>query len=201
MKLNKIAKLCKEYTYVLIFEQEDDPTQWISDGHSMYPFYGMPAMDKESIFKIFDIPEKKADDFYFDTRAVPDHINLKDYDSTENQLTDFGMSIVQMGITYRLYISSRGIIKINANHLSPFSDIIELLSLHERKSETGMMYTVAKTGLLLQGVIGHENVNKDFNDKSRMLADLSAVALECLETSGQVSTNNDAEQTSLPGEA
>ena len=59
MKLSSIQQICKGAKRIELFSDPSAPVQYISDGGAFYPLYGLPKMEEENVFTLFDIPEKK----------------------------------------------------------------------------------------------------------------------------------------------
>lgn len=62
MKIKNIAAICKKNKYAVIYERYGESggvIQYIGDGAAAYPVTGLPALDKESLLTIFDVPEKQ----------------------------------------------------------------------------------------------------------------------------------------------
>ena len=66
MKIKNIAAICKKNKYAVIYERYGESggvIQYIGDGAAAYPVTGLPALDKESLLTIFDVPEKQREDW------------------------------------------------------------------------------------------------------------------------------------------
>ena len=67
MKIKGIFTICKKRKQVVLFNRYTDygetVSQYISDGHAVYPLSGLPVLDEESLLTIFDVPEKQREDW------------------------------------------------------------------------------------------------------------------------------------------
>ena len=88
MKIKKLARLCSARKRIQLFDGET--VKYIGDGSAVYPVWGMPELDKESLMVVFDIPEKKQKDFFMSREPAPESINLKDVDETEQMVERLG---------------------------------------------------------------------------------------------------------------
>ena len=61
MKIKKLARLCSARKRIQLFD--GDQVQYIGDGSTIYPVWGMPELDEESLMVVFDIPEKNRKTF------------------------------------------------------------------------------------------------------------------------------------------
>ena len=76
MKIKNIAAICKKNKYAVIYERytEGGVVQYIGDGAATYPVTGLPALDKESLLTIFDVPEKQREDWFVQVAGIPSRI-------------------------------------------------------------------------------------------------------------------------------
>ena len=168
MKLKKLARLCSARKRIQLFDGET--VQYIGDGSAVYPVWGMPELDKESLMVVFDIPEKKQKDFFISREPAPESINLKDVDETEQLVERLGFEIDGMV----LLRTGKGLAMIDGKYLGPVEDE-ENLELYERTGKDGAQYIAAKAGFDLLALISEVQVTAGFVDKLAELLELAAM--------------------------
>ena len=177
MKLKKVASLCGKTKMFCLYdraERDDVVSQWLGDGYAIYPITGLPYMDEENIYSMFDISAKQQEKIIFRHGPAPEGINLDDVDPTERRLSDDGLSVVYDGGILKPLQTRNGISFIQNKYLSPLEDVIEMVQLYERATPKGTPYIVAKTGFFLAAVIMPYSV---INDK--FVYQLSELAQQC----------------------
>ena len=177
MKLKKVASLCGKTKMFCLYdraERDDVVSQWLGDGYAIYPITGLPYMDEENIYSMFDISAKQQEKIIFRHGPAPEGINLDDVDPTERRLSDDGLSVVYDGGILKPLQTRDGISFIQNKYLSPLEDVIEMVQLYERATPQGTPYIVAKTGFFLAAVIMPYSV---INDK--FVYQLSELAQQC----------------------
>ena len=68
MKLKKVASLCGKTKMFCLYdraERDDVVSQWLGDGYAIYPITGLPYMDEENIYSMFDISAKQQEKIIF----------------------------------------------------------------------------------------------------------------------------------------
>jgi len=96
VKLKKVASLCGKTKMFCLYdraERDDVVSQWLGDGYAIYPITGLPYMDEENIYSMFDISAKQQEKIIFRHGPAPEGINLDDVDPTERRLSDDGLSV------------------------------------------------------------------------------------------------------------
>ena len=94
MKIKNIAAICKKNKYAVIYERYGESggvIQYIGDGAAAYPVTGLPALDKESLLTIFDVPEKQREDWFVQVAGIPSEISfavIMPYDVISQQFVD-----------------------------------------------------------------------------------------------------------------
>lgn len=177
MKLKKVASICSKTKIFCLYDREEsggEVSQWLGDSSAIYPITGLPYMDEENIYYVFDISAKQQEKIIFRHGPAPEGINLDDVDPTERRLSDDGLSVVYDGGILKPLQTRNGISFIQNKYLSPLEDVIEMVQLYERATPQGTPYIVAKTGFFLAAVIMPYNV---INEK--FVYHLSALARQC----------------------
>ena len=173
MKLKKVASLCGKTKMFCLYdraERDDVVSQWLGDGYAIYPITGLPYMDEENIYSMFDISAKQQEKIIFRHGPAPEGINLDDVDPTERRLSDDGLSVVYDGGILKPLQTRNGISFIQNKYLSPLEDVIEMVQLYERATPQGTPYIVAKTGFFLAAVIMPYVISKKFADELEELS-------------------------------
>ena len=127
MKLKKVASLCGKTKMFCLYdraERDDVVSQWLGDGYAIYPITGLPYMDEENIYSMFDISAKQQEKIIFRHGPAPEGINLDDVDPTERRLSDDGLSVVYDGGILKPLQTRNGISFIQNEYLSPLEDVI-----------------------------------------------------------------------------
>ena len=182
MKIKSIAAICKKGKQVVLYNRYESGgtlQQYIGDGMTTYPVFGLPELDEESILTIFDVPEKQREDWFVRVRDVPEGINFEDTDANEKMIERDNLSIIFSGHTLKPLQTRRGLVFVQSRYLSPVSDVLDVLELYERFTPNGTPYIVAKAGFLLQAVImPYDVINAGFVERLQRLARDCAFALE-----------------------
>lgn len=166
MKIKKLARLCSGRKRIQLYD--GDKVQYIGDGSAIYPVWGMPDLDEESLMVVFDIPEKKQKDFFVSREPTPQGINLGDVDETEQMVERLDLEIDGM----MLLRTSRGLAMVQGKYLSPIEDE-ENIELYERTGANGAQYIAAKSGFDLIALISVVQVTTGFVDKLAKLLELA----------------------------
>ena len=72
MKLKKVASLCSKTKIFCLYDREEsdgEVSQWLGDSSAIYPITGLPYMDEENIYSMFDISAKQQEKIIFVTSA------------------------------------------------------------------------------------------------------------------------------------
>lgn len=127
--------------------------QWLGDGCAMYPIHNLPELTEHHLFALFDIPEEKQSKYMYQERGLPKGIDFRDCVENESVLQRGKITINAMGRELEPLFTSNGAVFINTKHLKPFSDEPDGFELYERISGDGEPYIVAKSGMLIIGII------------------------------------------------
>lgn len=169
MKMNKISALCKFAKTINIYEYNG--TQFVGNGFAAYPLYGMAELDEDSLFIIFDVPEKKQDSYDCNVMPVPSGISFDDGADFENIIEQSDFRIDYKGTMLMPLETSQGIVFMDAALLAPLADENNV-ELYERITKGKRPYIVAKAGFMLLAVFMPLGcITKQFCEK---LADLSS---------------------------
>lgn len=208
MKIKNIAAICKKNKYAVIYERYGESggvIQYIGDGAAAYPVTGLPALDKESLLTIFDVPEKQREDWFVQVAGIPSEISFEDMDANEKPVEREAISIAYSGKTLKPLQTRRGLVFIESRYLSPVSDILDVLELYERITPGGTPYIpggtpyiVAKAGFLLQAVImPYDVISQQFVDNLKRLTEQCVLSLDLREREKELARAAEPEQYSL----
>lgn len=180
MKIKKIVDLCKKRgTFYLYIGREEDSVQWLSDGAGMYPLFGVPELCEETLYRIFDIPEKQQEKIMFRTeRDAPKGFCLEDCEEGEVRC-EKGIELYAMGVRLVPFKTSTGIRFMDAKYLEPMADVKDYLEVFERTSRSGSFsYFAIKSGMTLMGVVmPFQTISEDFVKDLKELSEQCEVAL------------------------
>ena len=168
MKLKAIASMCKRSKQIMLVDIGVDNqccVQWVGDGTAMYPLYGMPHLEEDQIYTLFDVPEKDVGKMMFNSFRTDDDecigLNFADTDNEEHELEQIGLSlVVGSGIVRPYRTSNGGVLFLDTAALTPINDALDYLTMHERTTRAGQTYVAVKNGLLLQGIIMPMKIEK-----------------------------------------
>lgn len=156
MKLKRVAQICSQTGVFYLMDRKmdygDTVEQWLGDGYAIYPIAGLPYMEEENIYAMFDISEKKQEKLVFRHNDVPEGIDLEDVSNGEMRLDEPKLCVRFEGKNLMPLQTSAGITLIQEKYLAPL-DGAEYMQLYERRSPDGGVYIVAKVGMIVQAVI------------------------------------------------
>lgn len=173
MKLKKIINLCKKRKTFRLYdklEKDDTVIQWLGDGFAMYQISGLPYLEKENIFALFDIPQAQQSNYFFKHTGITEEINGNDFDPSERILNESWITIHYGGTTLLPLQSENGILFLQNKYLAPLED----LQLYERRTPQGQQYIVGKAGFLIQAIIFPYDTMKE-----TFVSDLDDLAARC----------------------
>lgn len=170
MKIKTIAAICRKNKafclYDSITRDGEVGTQWLGDGRAIYPLQGLPRLEEDSIYTMFDITEKQQDKITFRYETLPEGINFADTDQCENCLDDQKLEVVLDGRILKPLHTQQGVVFIDTAYLAPFADVVDMLELYERVTPSGQIHIAAKLGMFLAGIIlPYDIIRKEFVDQ------------------------------------
>jgi hypothetical protein len=182
MKLKKVGTFCSREKIFELMDQSDDNgvvVQWLGDGGGFYPMYGLPVLDEEGIYRMFDVSEKARDKTYFHHGQINPVLNVNDFDPSEVEAVDAGVTISYGGrVLLPLYYPG-GVLFIQTKYLEPVEDKADYMGLYVRRMANGGEYVVVKVGMLVTGVImPMEITDENFVQRLETVAELTRRALE-----------------------
>lgn len=162
MRLKQIAALCKESGRILLYDREtsdDHIDQWIGDGSSCYPIFGLPYMEMDHIVNIFDLSEKKQEKIILRHEHVPQTMNFNDTDPNEIRVEPGPFTVNYAGRTIMAVSTPSGLAYIQHKYVWPLAQDYDGVDIFRRTSTGGGEYFAIKAGLMLVGIampyIGH----------------------------------------------
>lgn len=181
MVVKKIVQICKKTGALEIYDDTERGIQWIGNGCGVYPLEQMPYFTPETICRAYDITEKQADKIRFGHRkGLPAGLNFSDMAADESVVEPLKMALIHNGMLVQPYMTSQGIKFMDEKYLEPIQDEgNSYLQIHERFTESGEMYFVAKRGMLLVAVISPISmISQNFVDTLGQIYVKSKVMLE-----------------------
>ena len=189
MIIKKIIDLCKKRGICYLYDGAD--VQYISDGAAIYPMYNLPRFDENTLCRTYDITDTQQNKIHFHhSRELPMHLDLSDNTDSEVLCQRGSMVLSIAGGGAVPYMTSQGLMFINAKYLTPLSDVRDnMIEVYERISTSGNTYFVIKSGfVLLAAVTPYEVINPKFVDDLSALTAMCKVALENQQLSTQPKT-------------
>lgn len=174
MEIKKIINLCKQSGNLGIYENEGK--QWITDGYALYPLYGLPLFDEESICATYDISAKKAAKMRITFNIkLPASFDYRDDIEAETECKR-GSPLFNGLVPIT---TSHGIEFIQGKYLAPFADADDnMLFICERTTATGSTYFAVKDGLMLVGIImPYDCINEDFVNNIKAIYEQCEISL------------------------
>lgn len=174
MKIEKIINLCKRRGTLKIYEGEG--AQWLSDGCALYPLFGLPYFDENSICAAYDITAAAAEKMNISSSLeLP---SIFDYSNDAENEAECLRSSAIFGALVPI-TTSHGIEFIQSKYLAPFADCDDnMLRIYERTNAAGMTYFAVKNGLMLVGfIMPYDCINEDFVKRLKDLAEQCEIAL------------------------
>ena len=161
MKIKKLASLCAANKWVRVYDrqlmdQSGEPcgvVQWIGDGNAAYLLDGLPYLTDAQVLTLFDVPEKKRDDYSIETLPPPAGVNFCDMDEHEQVVMPEKVALVYGGATLLPVHTSRGLRFYRDEYLGPLADERESLEMYERIDADGRVYFALKAGMLIRAIV------------------------------------------------
>ena len=182
MKIKSVAAVCRRSKALCLYDSMaaggGSGTQWLGDGSALYPLGGLPYLEEENIYTMFDISDKQRSKILFRHEPLPGGINFQDIDPDEAPLERGKLSFAVDGKVLQPLRTRQGIVFIDAAYLSPFADAADMIELYERATASGRLFIAVKLGMLLVGVIfPYDLIRKEFVEMMENLLNQCRVAL------------------------
>lgn len=175
MKLKQIESILKRNKNVMIYTVGG--VQWLGDGASLYPVFGMPHLTPENLLTMWDVPEQKRSTWNFQT-DIPICHDLSDNTDEEYLAKRDLPPIYYNGQLLEPLGMEEGVIFINQRYLRPFDDLENGYELYIRVMRSGTPYVAVKEGYSLVGIVmPMQIISKGFIDDLEQLISLSKLAL------------------------
>lgn len=185
MKIKALAAICKKSKSIVIFDDKENDTQWLSDGTAVYPMLKMPYMTENNIFALFDVPESKEHDYYCKKLDFPEGLNFSNNDNIENKLKEEKVLITKDGRTLKPFQTSKGLIFIDVKYLKPISDELEVKYYERFTKGTDDVYITVKNGMeVIALILPFTCIDDDFVLQMEDLTKMCRVALQSKKQEG-----------------
>ena len=184
MRIKAIAGICKKSKSICLVDKESSDgkhtAQWVGDAGAFYPVDGLPYMEMDGIFTIFEIAEVQKEKFSTQhLPAVPEGgITFEDTAPYEARLESGDMTINADGRTLKPLQTSRGLVFIDTKYLAPLAPLFDFLEFYERQMASGRPYVAVKAGLILYAVI--MPVNAIHDDFVKVLKEIAEQSIKTL---------------------
>lgn len=157
MKIKSAVSICLRNESLILCDETVGETgevrQWIGDGAAFYLLEGLPYLNEDTVFRVFDITEKQQGKIYFRKDIFPATVDPDDHKPDDMNAEPGMLSINYGGNTYVPYVGGGKLVYINREYMAPFRDKADGLSLVIRDMENGLPYLVVMFGLLTIGII------------------------------------------------
>lgn len=174
MIIKKTIQLCKNSKRIILIDTED--SQWISDGHAVYPMHEMPEFDIDSLLKTYDITAKKGEKIikrHINNKTI--NLNFSDTCPDEVLCEQNPIRIAINGTTYIQMLTENGCELLDSKYFTPLADANEdMVQIYQRTTESGDVYFAVKDGMFLIALIQPTLV---LNEKT--LEELKAFVTRC----------------------
>ncbi|MBR1810764.1 MAG: hypothetical protein IJ766_03815 [Clostridia bacterium] len=150
MQLSKIGAILK--TNKMIEYLDDGEDQWIGDGTAYYCVRGMPQLEKDQIYTLFDIPQEKRGDYIFTIIRDLWKYNIENTASEEIPVKPYALRLGWFGSELAPVNTPNGLLMLETQYLKPFKDEKSGYELYMRSSENGDCFAV-KSGMFILGII------------------------------------------------
>lgn len=168
MKLKKVAALCASAKAFHLYDQPQTDgltRQWLGDGACMYPLDGMPYLQEQELYRVFDVAEKTQVKLFYDHRDIPAAFCVSDWVDGEKHAENLGITIFDGGKTLVPLRYFGEVVFIQRQYVAPLEDQMDFLEFYIREMKNGERYVAAKTGMLLAGIILPVKVGAQLYDK------------------------------------
>lgn len=178
VKFKKFQNLTKHSGQCQVIQISESDLQFLNNGYAVYPAHNLPALNDEMIFALFDIDEKKRDNFAI-TRVSNTFLNYDDTDDTEEPVVNAGFAIKFNNLDYivRPVFTKQGLYYYDPRWLAPFDGSYDTLFVrYDSESPSGQPYMAVKSGLFVVGFV----LLRDLNVELKALANNSREDLQTL---------------------
>lgn len=156
MKLQKVARLCKQTGIMRVFFGKDDFVWYISDGIAAYPVHGVQPMAKDALLTMLDFDQKAREKLHYTESPLIGDIDFSDSVDGEMETEYSRDQELQIAYKYQLvqplrYNEGRMLL-FDPRRLAPL-ELSPYRALYVRISSTGQPYIAVKDGELLVAVI------------------------------------------------
>lgn len=185
MKFKTLAALCKRnhrfIVYDLICPDTGELTeQWMGDGRAAYALESLPALSESVLCAMLDITAKQKENIFFSHTAAPtESISFRDFDQGEKLVEPQEVRIIVGGYELISFMTRQGLVFIDAEYITPLTDVADNIEYYHRVSGDNRPYIVAKVGMFMVAVImPHKIVKEELIAQLELIAHQSRQALD-----------------------
>lgn len=137
MKIKKLMTLCSKSGNIIVYKAEDG-TQWLSEGHALYPVYKDFEFDSHSLCEMYDIDKDKV--AMHDVTGLPFGMSGVDYEPSEIECEMLPIQLYRGGDVYIALENTNGIAFIKKKFLSPLSDVASSISCFSKEKRAAVLF-------------------------------------------------------------
>lgn len=153
MKIKDIGALCRKSKYINLLDEEN--RQWCGDYTAVYSLpESLQGSTKQSLYAIFDVPEDKAEEFFFKQKEFDKVFDPGDDVDGERELSwDISERVIKNNMDMLPLSTPDGeVYFIQTKYLKPVNDS-DNLRLYLQRNTGGHPCVAVKDGLFLVAMI------------------------------------------------
>lgn len=179
MLVKKCIDICKRAGCFCFYNTPEG--QWLSDGCAVYPLFGVPHLDADTVCTMYDISETKKDKTHFKhITGLPETFDFGDIVASEKECGRIPIGVFAFGRNMMPFQCSTGAVYFDATYFEPLKDSAKgMLKVFERMTASGESYYVVKEGMCLVALIlPVDAATQEMVKQLESLTALTALALE-----------------------
>lgn len=204
MKIKKLASICsaaKRASIFKVLDSGDGLRQYITDGHAIYPIYGLPRLGKESLLTIFDIATEDWGKWCVTEIDQPSGIWVDDFpeNGDDEAVTCFYNPISVNGVEIQPVLTKIGVVFFQRKYLDPVKAAEGGIQFYVRYNSEGEPYIVIKAGIFVQAIILEVKLKKEEMEKIEAMLRGYATRMGWDKPNAIIPEDGEAEQLNLYG--
>ncbi len=179
MIVKSVIDICKKSKQFHFFTTNEG--QWLTDGAGVYPLYGVPHLDADTVCTLYNVSDSKKDKISFNhSIGLPKAYDFNDIVEHEQECKRLPIDLYAFGCRLMPFECSSGVVYFDAAYFVPLRDIDpNMLKVFERASASGASYYVVKDGMCLVALIMPVTAaTKEMVGQLQTLANLTRLTLE-----------------------
>ncbi len=158
-----------------------DEGQWLTDGVGVYPLFGAPHLDANTVRTLYNVSDSKKNKISFrNSIGLPKAYDFGDIVDREQECKRVPIDLYAFGCRLIPFKCSSGVVYFDAAYFVPLKDIDpNMLKVFERVSTSGSSYYVVKDGMCLVALIMPVTAatTEEMVNQLQNLADLTRLVL------------------------